>query len=167
MSEASIPHRVHLLGIGGIHMSAIARILLAWGHQVSGCDVKLSPLTERLRALGAIVHEGHDAAHLNDADLAVMRSGASVMGELPALSLPAVLVPYPYAGGHQRFNAHYLADAGAALVVEDNKLNGFLPLVGELLVDERRRAAMAEACRRLARPNAARDIARILMEVAR
>ena len=101
------------------------------------------------------------------ADLAVMRSGASVMGELPALGLPAVLVPYPYAGGHQRFNAQYLADAGAALIVEDNKLNGFLPLVGELLADERRRAAMAEATRRLARPNAARAIARILIEVAR
>ncbi len=101
------------------------------------------------------------------ADLAVMRSGASVMGELPALGLPAVLVPYPYAGGHQRFNARYLADAGAAIVVEDNKLNGFLPLVGELLADEERRAAMAEATRRLAQPNAARDIARILLEVAR
>jgi UDP-N-acetylglucosamine--N-acetylmuramyl-(pentapeptide) pyrophosphoryl-undecaprenol N-acetylglucosamine transferase len=101
------------------------------------------------------------------ADLAVMRSGASVMGELPALGLPAILVPYPYAGGHQRFNARYLADAGAALLVEDSKLNGFLPLVGELLADERRRAAMAEAARRLARPDAARDIARILLEVAR
>jgi UDP-N-acetylglucosamine--N-acetylmuramyl-(pentapeptide) pyrophosphoryl-undecaprenol N-acetylglucosamine transferase len=101
------------------------------------------------------------------ADLAVMRSGASVMGELPALGLPAVLVPYPHAGGHQRLNAQYLADADAAIVVEDNKLNGFLPLVGELLADEERRAAMAEAARRLARPNAARDIARILLEVAR
>jgi len=101
------------------------------------------------------------------ADLAVMRSGASVMGELPALGLPAVLVPYPYAGGHQRFNAQYLAEAGAALLVEDNKLNGFLPLVGELLADEQRRAAMAEAARGLARPDAARDIARILLEVAR
>ena len=101
------------------------------------------------------------------ADLAVMRSGASVMGELPALGLPAVLVPYPYAGGHQRFNAQYLAEAGAALLVEESKLNGFLPLVGELLADERRRAAMAEAARRLARPDAARDIARILIEVAR
>jgi len=101
------------------------------------------------------------------ADLAVMRSGASVMGELPALGLPAVLVPYPHAGGHQRFNAQYLADAGAALVVEDSKLNGFLPLVGELLADEQRRAAMAEAARHLARPDAARDIARILMEAAR
>ena len=101
------------------------------------------------------------------ADLAVMRAGASVMGELPATALPAILVPYPYAGGHQRHNARYLADAGAALVVEDDKLNGFLPLVGELLADEPRRATMAEAARRLARPDAARNIARLLLEVAR
>ena len=71
MTEASIPHRVHLVGIGGIHMSAIARILLAWDHQVSGSDLKLSPLTDRLRELGAIVHQGHDAAHLGDAEFVV------------------------------------------------------------------------------------------------
>ncbi|KPK48154.1 MAG: hypothetical protein AMJ77_00855 [Dehalococcoidia bacterium SM23_28_2] len=101
------------------------------------------------------------------ADLAVMRAGASVMGELPAIGLPAILVPYPYAGGHQRFNARLLADAGAALVVEDNKLNGLLPLMGELLADDARRATMAEAARRLARPDAAASIARLLLEVAR
>jgi UDP-N-acetylglucosamine--N-acetylmuramyl-(pentapeptide) pyrophosphoryl-undecaprenol N-acetylglucosamine transferase len=101
------------------------------------------------------------------ADLAVMRAGASVMGELPAIGLPAILVPYPYAGGHQRFNARFLADAGAALLVEDKKLNGLLPLVGELLADEARRATMAEAARRLARPDAAKNIARLLLEVAK
>jgi len=76
MSEAPIPSRVHLVGIGGIHMSAIARILLAWGHQVSGSDLKLSPLTDRLRELGAIVHQGHDAAHLDDAELVVYTAAA-------------------------------------------------------------------------------------------
>jgi len=101
------------------------------------------------------------------ADLALMRAGASVMGELPAIGLPAILVPYPYAGGHQLFNARFLADAGAAIVVEDNKLNGLLPLVGELLADEARRTTMAEAARRLARPDAATNIARLLLEVAR
>jgi UDP-N-acetylglucosamine--N-acetylmuramyl-(pentapeptide) pyrophosphoryl-undecaprenol N-acetylglucosamine transferase len=101
------------------------------------------------------------------ADLALMRAGASVMGELPAVGLPAILVPYPHAGGHQVFNARFLADAGAAIVVEDNKLNGLLPLVGELLADEARRAAMTEALRRLARPDAATNIARLLMEVAK
>jgi len=76
MNEASIPHRVHLVGIGGIHMSAIARILLAWGHSVSGSDVKISPLTDRLREIGAAVHQGHDAAHIGDAELVVYTAAA-------------------------------------------------------------------------------------------
>ena len=76
MSEAPIPRRVHLVGIGGIHMSAIARILLAWGHQVSGSDLKLSLLTDRLRELGATVRQGHDASHLDDAELVVYTAAA-------------------------------------------------------------------------------------------
>jgi UDP-N-acetylmuramate--alanine ligase len=76
MSEAPIPRRVHLVGIGGIHMSAIARILLAWGHQVSGSDIKLSPLTDRLRELGATVHSGHNASYVGDAELVVYTAAA-------------------------------------------------------------------------------------------
>jgi UDP-N-acetylmuramate--alanine ligase len=64
------------VGIGGIHMSAIARILLAWGHRVSGSDLKLSPLTDSLRELGVIVHQGHDAANLGDAELVVYTAAA-------------------------------------------------------------------------------------------
>ncbi|GBD13252.1 UDP-N-acetylglucosamine--N-acetylmuramyl-(pentapeptide) pyrophosphoryl-undecaprenol N-acetylglucosamine transferase [bacterium HR24] len=101
------------------------------------------------------------------ADLAVTRAGASVLGELPAVGLPAVLVPYPHAGGHQRHNARYLEEMGAAVVVEDGQLREvLLPLVGELLSDERRRQEMATAARRLARPDAACNIARLLLEVA-
>ncbi len=100
------------------------------------------------------------------ADLALCRSGASVMGELPAVGLPAILVPYPYAGGHQRLNARYLARNGAAVVLDDSELHTMLPLVGELLADERRRRQMREAARRLARPDAARRIAHILLELA-
>ena len=44
-----IPQRVHLVGIGGMHMSAIGRILLAWGHEVSGSDLRRSPLTDALQ----------------------------------------------------------------------------------------------------------------------
>ena len=48
MIEA-IPQRVHLIGVGGIHMSAIARILRSHGHTVTGSDLRPSPLTERDR----------------------------------------------------------------------------------------------------------------------
>ncbi len=95
MSDAAIPRRVHLVGIGGVHMSAIARILLAWGHQVSGCDLRLSPLTDRLRELGAVVHQGHDPAHLGDAELVVYTAAAHAdnpeLAEARRRGLPVLL----------------------------------------------------------------------------
>lgn len=100
------------------------------------------------------------------ADLALCRSGASVMGELPAVGLPAILIPYPYAGGHQKLNARFLQKNGAAAVLDDGDLDRMLPLVGELLHDEARLCSMREAARRIARPDAARRIARILLDLA-
>ncbi len=101
------------------------------------------------------------------ADLAVCRSGASVLGELPAVGLPAVLVPYPYAGGHQRLNARFLAQKGAAVILDDGELDRMLPIVGELLHDEERLRALKDAACRLARPDAAGRIARILRDLAK
>jgi UDP-N-acetylmuramate--alanine ligase len=73
-----IPQRVHLVGVGGIHMSAIARILRARGHDVSGSDLHLSALTKTVEQLGVEVHEGHDAANLDDAGLVVYTSAAQI-----------------------------------------------------------------------------------------
>jgi UDP-N-acetylglucosamine--N-acetylmuramyl-(pentapeptide) pyrophosphoryl-undecaprenol N-acetylglucosamine transferase len=100
------------------------------------------------------------------ADLALCRSGASVMGELPAVGLPAVLVPLPIAGGHQKPNARYLEKNGAAVILADEDLDGMLPLVGSLLHDKAKLRAMAEAAHRLHRPDAATRIARVLIEMA-
>jgi UDP-N-acetylglucosamine--N-acetylmuramyl-(pentapeptide) pyrophosphoryl-undecaprenol N-acetylglucosamine transferase len=97
------------------------------------------------------------------ADLALCRAGASVLGELPAVGLPAVLVPYPYAGAHQRLNARYLADNGAAVILDDGDLGSMLSIVGSLLHDSARLDAMRLASRRLARPEAARNIARLIL----
>src|SRR3954470_3507494 len=63
---------VHLVGIGGAGMSGIARILLARGVQVSGSDRRDSPTVLALRALGARVAVGHDAANLDGADTVVV-----------------------------------------------------------------------------------------------
>jgi UDP-N-acetylmuramate--alanine ligase len=64
--------RVHFVGIGGAGMSGIARVLLARGTTVTGSDAKESRTTAALRALGAAVHLGHDAAHVADADTVVV-----------------------------------------------------------------------------------------------
>jgi UDP-N-acetylmuramate--alanine ligase len=77
MTATLIPQRVHLLGIGGAHMSAIARILLSWGHEVSGSDLRATPVTEALQQLGARVVIGpHAAANVGAVDLLVTTSAA-------------------------------------------------------------------------------------------
>lgn len=100
------------------------------------------------------------------ADLAVMRAGASTLGELPAAALPALLVPAGYAGGHQRENAQWLVDAGAAEILDEHDLGTLPERVKRLLDDKERLAVMRTAAASLARPNAADAIARIIEEVA-
>jgi UDP-N-acetylmuramate--alanine ligase len=74
---AGIPKRVHLVGIGGAHMSAIGRILLSWGHEVSGSDLRATPVTDTMQALGATVSIGpHKAENVGDAGLVVTTSAA-------------------------------------------------------------------------------------------
>lgn len=73
---AALPRRVHLVGIGGMHMSAIAQVLLSAGVWVSGSDLQDTDLTRRLAALGATVHHGHAAAHVGDAELVVVTAAA-------------------------------------------------------------------------------------------
>jgi len=64
----------HFIGIGGIGMSGIAHLLLELDYRVSGSDIKASPLTRRLSGLGAVVHEGHEASHLDGAEAVVVSS---------------------------------------------------------------------------------------------
>jgi UDP-N-acetylmuramate--alanine ligase len=59
------PHAVHVVGVGGAGMSAIASVLAAMGHRVTGSDLKDSRGLDRLRASGVQVALGHDAGHLD------------------------------------------------------------------------------------------------------
>ena len=63
--------RIHLIGIGGVGVSGVARMLMAMGHEVTGSDVRESQLTLALRDEGATVHIGHDARHVEGADLVI------------------------------------------------------------------------------------------------
>ena len=69
--------RVHFVGIGGAGLSGIARIMLARGVVVSGSDGNDSPGLEALRALGAHVSLGHDAAHVVDVNTLVVSTAIS------------------------------------------------------------------------------------------
>ena len=62
---------VHFIGIGGYGMSALARILLEMGYEVTGSDLKPSRLTRSLEARGARIHIGHSRDHVTGAQLAV------------------------------------------------------------------------------------------------
>ncbi|MHB1598360.1 MAG: UDP-N-acetylmuramate--L-alanine ligase [Acidimicrobiales bacterium] len=70
--DLSRPGHVHVVGVGGAGMSAIAAVLLAMGGEVSGSDLKHGPALERLAALGAMVGVGHSAANVAGADAVVL-----------------------------------------------------------------------------------------------
>lgn len=61
--------RIHVIGIGGAGMSAIASVLKAMGHTVSGSDLKDSPNASRLASSGVTVFVGHEASNTSGADL--------------------------------------------------------------------------------------------------
>jgi UDP-N-acetylmuramate--alanine ligase len=69
--------RIHLVGIGGSGMSGIAEVLLSSGYAVSGSDLKSSSVTQRLRRLGATIHETHAAENVLGAHVVVVSSAVS------------------------------------------------------------------------------------------
>ncbi len=66
--------RLHFVGIGGIGMSGIAELLLNLGYQVSGSDLKQSPVTERLESLGGKIHIGHHASNVVGTNVVIISS---------------------------------------------------------------------------------------------
>ena len=68
------PQHVHFVGIGGIGMSGIAEVLLSLGYEVSGSDLRSSPITDRLARLGARVLLGHNASNVTGAKALVVTS---------------------------------------------------------------------------------------------
>jgi len=83
MSEIEGP--VHLIGIGGMHMSAIAQLLLERGVAVSGSDIRPSALTEKVQAMGAKVAFEHAAANVPD-DTALVVTTAAAADDNPELA---------------------------------------------------------------------------------
>ena len=100
------------------------------------------------------------------ADLVLARAGGSVW-EIAAAGRPAILVPYPLAtADHQTKNARYFERAGGAIAVPETELGRAPDLVRSLLGDAERLKEMGEAMKRVARPDAAEQIAQELIGLA-
>jgi UDP-N-acetylglucosamine--N-acetylmuramyl-(pentapeptide) pyrophosphoryl-undecaprenol N-acetylglucosamine transferase len=100
------------------------------------------------------------------ADLVLARAGGSVW-EVAAARRPAILVPYPFAtGDHQTKNARYFERAGGAVTVAESELGHVPEIARSLLGDPQRLEQMGAAMARVARPDAAEEIAEELIALA-
>ena len=117
--------------------------------------------------LGAFIDDMADA--YSWADLVVCRAGAMTVCELATVGLASILVPFPHAvDDHQTGNARYLADAGAAVVVQQVDLNPSLlcRMLSDFCRARERLVEMAKSARKLAIPDATHRVARRCMEAA-
>jgi UDP-N-acetylglucosamine--N-acetylmuramyl-(pentapeptide) pyrophosphoryl-undecaprenol N-acetylglucosamine transferase len=161
------------LGSRSINRAALDAFASGDFHVLHVCGRRdYEECSRRVPRPGYDLHEYLDIAEfaqaLAAADLVVARAGGSVF-EVAAYGLPAILVPYPHASAdHQSTNARWMADAGAAIVISDADLTpaGLAREVARLLANRSRLSAMASASRRLARPQAAHEIAGELLEAA-
>jgi UDP-N-acetylglucosamine--N-acetylmuramyl-(pentapeptide) pyrophosphoryl-undecaprenol N-acetylglucosamine transferase len=119
-------------------------------------------LRERYQPVAFLTDRMADA--LVASDLVVGRAGSSTCAEVAAVGVASILVPYPHAAGHQRANAAWLADQGAAVLVRDEELDGERLLAeANTLRDGDERTRIGAAARGLARPDAARRLAEELL----
>jgi len=125
------------------------------GYQQAGVSVHAVPFIEDM------------AASYAAADLVICRAGALTVSELAAAGVASILVPFPHAvDDHQTYNARFLADAGAAVLVQQTELSSrrladlLLALTRERLLD------MANRARALAKPGAAAAVAEVCMAAA-
>lgn len=142
------------------------------------CGAKDKPQLEQARAAlpGTALSRYRVYEYLQDdmplalaaADVIVARAGAATLGEFPAVGAPSILVPGLFAQGHQIKNADWMAARGASLRLDETDLpSALMPTLESLLSDAGRLRAMGDAARRLARPDAARNIGELVHRYAR
>jgi len=91
--DLSTPRRIHVIGIGGPGMNAIAQVLCEMGHQVSGSDIHESEVLDRLRALGVSISVGHDATVVQNCDVVTASTAIPVANiELAAAAAQSIPV---------------------------------------------------------------------------
>jgi len=151
---------LHLAG-----SSDVDRVAAAYARAAGGASAAFPacvlPFTDRM------------AEAMAAADLIISRAGASTLAEILVLGKACVLLPYPFhRDQHQRLNGEVLAEAGAGILIEDARgteenRQRLEPVLQQLMHDDAKRASMARAAARLARPEAGSCIARRLAETVR
>jgi UDP-N-acetylglucosamine--N-acetylmuramyl-(pentapeptide) pyrophosphoryl-undecaprenol N-acetylglucosamine transferase len=157
-------HAINVAMVEAAPRLAASRIRVAITHQTGERDLELVRAAYQRAGLAARVEAFiyEIDREMKAAQVVVARSGATTLAELAASGRPAILVPLSTsADDHQRKNAAVVADAGAAIVVDERGLNGEsrAAAITMVVADPDRRRRMAAAARALARPDAAQRIA--------
>jgi UDP-N-acetylglucosamine--N-acetylmuramyl-(pentapeptide) pyrophosphoryl-undecaprenol N-acetylglucosamine transferase len=157
-------HAINVAMVEAAPRLAASGVRLAITHQTGERDLDLVRTAYQRAGVAARVEAFiyEIDREMKAADVVVSRAGATTLAELAASGTPAILVPLPHAADdHQRRNAEVVAQAGAAVIVEERGLNGetLAAAMVALVADERRRREMAAAAKTLARPDAAARIA--------
>jgi UDP-N-acetylglucosamine--N-acetylmuramyl-(pentapeptide) pyrophosphoryl-undecaprenol N-acetylglucosamine transferase len=167
--SAGAHHINQAVAKGFDELAALAQVILVAGrrdeewmsNQARLLDLRLQP---KVRVFGYLDDDLANA--LAAADVAVARAGAATLGEFPALGLPSVLVPYPFAGRHQAINARFMVERGAALTIDDATLGSKLvPTLRRLLNAPEQIKTMSQAASALAVPHAANKIVDLLHSI--
>lgn len=150
--NVSVPKAVGLLG----------RNDLSVVHQTGEKDIEDVKKTYEWYGIKAEVLPFIDdiANVYSEADLVIGRSGAGTISEVTLLGKPSILIPYPFsANNHQLENARVLESAGAAVIIEDRLAlpENIAKTISDLL-NNKKLDEMMVRCKKLAKPNAAKDI---------
>jgi len=142
-----------------------------WVHITGNADKEM--LAEAYRKEGweaRVIDFAPDLpALLAGADLAITRSGGTIVSELAVIGVPAVLVPYPHhRDRHQHHNAQVLVEAGAARLIPEDRLGPevLAGILDEILFDDHRLQEMEEAALAVSRPGAASSVLDLIVRVA-
>ena len=157
-------HAINVAMVEAAPRLAAAGIRLAITHQTGERDLDLVRGAYQRAGLAARVEAFiyEIDREMKAAQVVIARSGATTLAELAAAGRPAILVPLPTStDDHQRKNAEVVADAGAAIVVDERVLSGesLAGAIAVVVAEPDRRQRMAAAARKLARPDAAQRIA--------
>jgi len=163
MNTAVISVLEELLGVCDVLLIAGTKNYDSIKHEVDSRD------TERFQIKPFVGAEMIDT--LKAADIVIARAGATTLLELAGLAKPTIIIPNPYlTGGHQIKNAQMYEKSGAAIVVEEIRMQAepyaLLDTVNALVLNKEEMKKLADAIHQFAKPYAARDTARLIVQAA-